>query len=248
MPVSIGYEPNRGSSGLENSHAPRIPTDLIRVLPLLTSYKPSDRQSMKKSVLKMLKSIGCIWILENKLYSLEQAQSESSMSPLGATRRRQLFSPAHGQPITAYGRESAAYGPARQTTSSAYGRDPAAQGPAGTNIDPERATQALTRNTSILNTPAQTQLGHETELRLNQSSSMAEQHKDETADTQPVSTDEQKASNLPRMVDGQLQRPSRPRPSPLFLSGAGIAHQQPLPPETPVTFPAPEQGDSSQKS
>ena len=94
MPGSIGYEPNGLSS--ERTHANRVTSDLIRVLPLLESYKPSDRLFMKNSILKMLKSIGCVWMLQNIQRSVESTHQELGR---GSERRpRQLFSPGPNQP------------------------------------------------------------------------------------------------------------------------------------------------------
>ena len=101
MPATIGFEPEGGSSGQSYSHPTRITADLIRCLPLLTSYKPSDRQHMKKCIIKMLKSIGCVWVLENVLHNIERHHHiTSAQSPLGGVRRRQLFSPGPTRPQT----------------------------------------------------------------------------------------------------------------------------------------------------
>ena len=135
-------------------------------------------------------------------------------------------------PITAHGQESAAYEPARH---AAYERAPAAYELAGTGVPLESLEQSFLRAAPALRSAAQ--------IRHDKSSSIAGLHSNEipAIPDDDDDDDESKTRTQPHVVNGQLQRPARASPTPLFISASGAAYQQPLS-STPTTPPATNQG------
>ena len=107
-PRSIGYDPNAHSEDDYESFQKRIPTDMISVLVPLKSYKPSDRNQMKTAILRMIKSIGCTFLLKNEHQAIindEQVNSAKRTQPYapyaphaGFAYYPQHTSPAYVQP------------------------------------------------------------------------------------------------------------------------------------------------------
>ena len=104
----IGYEPKHQTRGNERrEEGPKIPSDLIKVLPKWKGYDALERTDFRNHLLSMIKQTGTIWLLKNKQY-------ERPKQPGGASTRRRLvldtpFTPApirQSDPLVTNPRES----------------------------------------------------------------------------------------------------------------------------------------------
>ena len=96
MNRSIGHEPknrSEGSSHRRGSYALKVPSDLIKVLPKLTSYRPAERLLFKDHLVAMLKSTGTTFLLKN------EQRKVAATGPAPVKKRQALSTPFTPAPI-----------------------------------------------------------------------------------------------------------------------------------------------------
>jgi hypothetical protein len=96
----IGYEPNQhrlGGFQEPKKRRQKVPSDLINVLPVWTSFQPSDRMIFKKKLVSMLRQCQAMYLLSNVQYEVPSSLAANEVA--NGAKSRVLSSPFTPAPI-----------------------------------------------------------------------------------------------------------------------------------------------------